>query len=45
MRVSHLNALKFLEWGGVRMVEEVGQLELADGLPEESFESLEGMEK
>jgi hypothetical protein len=28
-----LNALKFLQWGA-RMVEEVGELELRDGLPE-----------
>ena len=35
MRVPRLNALKFLQWGGgARMVEEVGELELGEGLPE-----------
>ena len=33
MRVPRLNAMKFLQWGA-RMVEEVGELELGDGLPE-----------
>jgi hypothetical protein len=33
-RVPRLNALKFLQWGAARMVEEVGELELEDGLPE-----------
>ena len=33
VRVSRLNALKFLQWGA-RIVEEVGQLELGDGLHE-----------
>jgi hypothetical protein len=33
VRVPHLNALKFLQWGA-RMVEDVGDLELRDGLPE-----------
>ena len=32
VRVPLLNALKFLQWGA-RMVEEVGELELGDGLP------------
>ena len=35
VRVPRLNALKFLQWrGGARMVEEVGELELGEGLPE-----------
>ena len=34
VRVPRFNALKFLQWGGARMVEEVGELELGDGLPE-----------
>ena len=34
MRVPRLNALKFLQWGGARMVKEVGELELGEGLPE-----------
>ena len=34
VRVPRLNALKFLQWGCARMVEEVGELELRDGLPE-----------
>ena len=34
VRVPHLNTLKFLQWGGARMVEEIGDLELGDGLPE-----------
>ena len=33
VRVPRLNALKFLQWGA-RMVEEVGELELGEGLPE-----------
>ena len=33
VRVPRLNALKFLQWGA-RIVEEVGQLELGDGLHE-----------
>ena len=33
VRVPRLNALKFLQWEGARMVEEVGELELGDGLP------------
>ena len=34
VRVPCLNALNFLQWGvGARMVEEVGELELGDGLP------------
>ena len=33
VRVSRLNALKFLQRGGARMVEEVGELELRDELP------------
>ena len=33
MHVPCLNALKFLQWGGARMVEEVGELELGDELP------------
>ena len=37
VRVPRLNALKFLQWGGARMVEEVGELELGDGLPEEKL--------
>ena len=32
--VPRLNALKFFYNGGARMVEEVGELELGDGLPE-----------
>ena len=32
VRVSRLNALKFLQWGGARMVEEVEELDLGDGL-------------
>jgi hypothetical protein len=34
VRVPRLNAMKFLQWGGARMVEEVGKLEPGDGLPE-----------
>jgi len=34
VRVPRLNALKFLQWGGARMVEEVGELQLGDELPE-----------
>jgi hypothetical protein len=34
-----MNALKFLQWGGARMVEEVGELELGDGLSKGSFSS------
>ena len=33
VRVPRLNALNFFQWGGARMVEEVGDLELGDGLP------------
>ena len=33
VRVPCLNALKFLQWG-CKMVKEVGELELGDGLPE-----------
>ena len=33
VRVPRVNTLKFLQWGGARMVEEVGELELGDGLP------------
>ena len=33
MCVPRLNALKFLQWGA-RMVEEVGELKLGEGLPE-----------
>jgi hypothetical protein len=33
VRVPRLNALKFLQWGA-RMVKEVGELELGDGLSE-----------
>jgi hypothetical protein len=32
--VPRSNALKFLQWVGARMVEEVGELKLGDGLPE-----------
>ena len=32
VHVPRLNAPKFLQWEGVRMVEEVGELELGDGL-------------
>ena len=38
MCVSRLNALKFLQWGA-RMVEEVGELELGDGLSEEKLQA------
>jgi hypothetical protein len=38
VRVSRLNALKFLQWGGARMVEEVGELELGDGLPKRKLQ-------
>ena len=31
--VPRLNALKFLQWRGARMVKEVAELELGDGLP------------
>ena len=34
VHIPRLNALKFLQWKGARMVEEVGELELGDGLPE-----------
>jgi hypothetical protein len=34
VRVRLLNALKFLQWEGARMVEEVGDLALGDRLPE-----------
>ena len=34
--VPCLNALKFLQWGA-RMVEEDGELDLGDGLPEEQL--------
>ena len=37
VRVPRLNALKFLQWGGARMVEEDGELELGDGLLEEKL--------
>jgi hypothetical protein len=33
-----LNALKFLQWEGIRMVEEDGALELEDGPPEEKLQ-------
>ena len=32
--VPRLNALKFLQWRGARMVEEVGEPKLDEGLPE-----------
>ena len=35
--VPRLNALKFLQWGGARMVEEEEELELGDGQPEGKF--------
>ena len=44
MRVPRLNALKFLQWGGARMVEEEGELELGDGLPGEKLRSPAMME-
>ena len=34
VRVPRLNTLKFLQWRGTRMVEEIGELELGDELPE-----------
>ena len=34
MHIPRLNALKFLQWKGARMVEEVGELDLGDELPE-----------
>ena len=34
VRVPCLNALKFLQWRGARMVVEIGDLELGDGMPE-----------
>ena len=37
MHVPRLSALKFLQWG-IRIVEEVEELELGDGLPEEKLQ-------
>ena len=34
VRIPRLNALRFFTMGVARMVEEVGELELEDGLPE-----------
>ena len=42
MRVPRLNAMKFLQWGA-RMVEEVGELELRDELPEGKLQESEGV--
>ena len=35
MPIPRLNALKFLQWGGARMAEEVEEPKLGDGLLEE----------
>jgi hypothetical protein len=41
--VPRLNALKFLQWGGARMVEEVGELELRDELPKGKLQEPSGV--
>ena len=38
VRVPRLNALKFLQWGGARMVEEMEGPMLGKGLPEEKLQ-------
>jgi hypothetical protein len=38
VRVPHLNALKFLQWGGARMVEGVKEPMLGEGLPKEKLQ-------
>ena len=38
VRVPRLNALKFLQWGGGRMVEEVVEPMLGEGQPEEKLQ-------
>ena len=38
VRVPRLNALKFLQWGGARMVKEMEGPMLGEGLPEEKLQ-------